>query len=109
MKPEIFQFVESTAWDKRYWDLCEATAKNLKTDGCTGVPDWYVWTCWEHDVHSKTNKTIYGLHLTVGEMNWILRRRIQQASVMGVASPVSWLYWVGTVIYRWWLNKPSTM
>ena len=95
---ELKWWLIETAWDKPYWELVEKRAKELLSDGCTGVPDWYIWTCWEHDIHNRTHKFLCGCELTFKQAAYIIRVRIQQASIFKVFSPLSWLRWVGVLI-----------
>lgn len=92
---EISKWLEDTAWDKEYWADIKSLAQTLKSDGCTGVPDWMVWTCWEHDIHYRTHRTIDGDYLTRKDADYILRVRIQQSSGFKIFSPISWWRWAG--------------
>ena len=49
------EWLEETAWDKDYWRNIGLTAEMLESDGCSGVPDWFIWSCLEHDVHYRTH------------------------------------------------------
>lgn len=70
----------------------------IRSDGCSGVPDWRVWTCWEHDIHYKHARTLAGAKLNRRQADWILRRRIEQASELGALSAHAWFWWVGVRI-----------
>ena len=39
---------------ERYWKLMRAKARELKSDGCSGVSEWKQPCCLEHDVHYRT-------------------------------------------------------
>jgi hypothetical protein len=89
------QWLEETAWDRIYWSDVRSRAQELKADGCSGVPDWMVWTCLEHDVHYRTHKTLNGTPITKTTSDYVFRVRIQQGSALGRFSPVSWWRWLG--------------
>lgn len=88
-------WLEKTAWDRVYWSDIRAKARELDADGCTGVPDWMVWTCLEHDVHYRTHHRLDGTPITRTEADQVFRVRIQQGSPFGRFSPVSWWRWLG--------------
>ena len=90
------QWLTDTAWDRVYWSRVRDRAQELDADGCSGVPDWMVWTCYEHDVHYRTHATLEGRPLTRRQADWCFRVRIQQSSALGAFSPVSWWRWLGT-------------
>jgi len=80
--------------DKAYWDLIEQWAK-MQSDGCTGVPDFYVQACWEHDYHHKYGCTLFGDPITFEETNTRFRQVIQMHSMLRWFSPLSWTRWIG--------------
>ena len=92
---ELKRWLKSTAWDRVYWSLVRERARAIKADGCSGVPDWMVWTCYEHDIHYRYHMTLEGGHIDKAQADYCLRVRIQQGSAMGVLSPVSWWRWAG--------------
>lgn len=93
------QFLMETAWDRVYWSAVRERARELNADGCSGVPDWMVWTCYEHDVHYATHATLYGRALTRKQADYCFRVRIQQGSALGAFSPVAWWRWVGVRVF----------
>lgn len=95
---ELFRFLERTAWDHVYWECIERRAKELKSDGCTGTGEWFRASCLEHDIHTRTHKTFFDDPITFQQAAYAIRRRVQQASVLGVFSPVSWVRWLGVEI-----------
>jgi len=95
---ELFRFLERTAWDEIYWERVKSRALQLKSDGCTGVPDWFLYSCEEHDIHYRTHKTILSDDLDRDQADYVLRRRVQQGSVFGWLSPISWIRWTGVRI-----------
>lgn len=67
------------------------------------MPDFYLPACLEHDIHYRTHETIWGTAITKGEADWIIHRRIQQWSWLGILSPMAWWrYWV----LRGFVQKP---
>jgi hypothetical protein len=39
-----------------YWLFIEKEARRTGSDGCTGVSDWNIECCWEHDLACWSNK-----------------------------------------------------
>jgi len=107
-KAQLFRFIERTAWDEAYWLRMDKRALELKSDGCTGVPDTYLYSCKEHDIHTRTHKTVQGEIITFNQAAYCIRRRVQQGSVLGSLSPISWFRWVGVHIFghRPWEEGP---
>ena len=81
--------------DKEYWKRVAHKAIDLDSDGCTGVPDFYITGCYEHDVHYRTHKTLDGKPITRAESDRQLRQYIQSKSKFGRFSPMAWWRWVG--------------
>lgn len=73
--------------DKRF--LIERKAKELDSDGCTGVPDFYVIACWWHDICYRTHCDFNGQPVTKREADTILRWSIQHESTFGRLSPMA--------------------
>ena len=80
-----------------YWLAILMWARS-HSDGCTGVPDFYLEACSEHDFHYRYGMTLYGQPITFREANTRFRRVIQMLSWWGVLSPVSWWRWAGVSI-----------
>lgn len=90
--------------DRAYWDKVRKAAEAQGTDGCTGVKDWFVECCWQHDIEWR-GKTVDGEPLSRAECNARFRRCIQRRSVLhhvtvfgynvGRLSPLSWARWAG--------------
>lgn len=85
--------------DAAYWEKVRFTAHQLETDGCTGVADIYVDSCYEHDIHCRTHRTVYGRALTSADAAAIFRERIQEFSWLGRLSPVSWWRWAAVRVF----------
>lgn len=43
-KDELDLWLKATAWAPSYWESVDAKAKDLGTDYCTGVIDFFWWT-----------------------------------------------------------------
>lgn len=84
-----------------YWGRVRHVARQLGSDGCTGVKDWYLDSCFEHDIHWRLGQTIDGYLISIAEANTRLRLVIQSRSRFGVLSPLSWGRYVGTSIFGW--------
>src|SRR3990167_4288222 len=85
--------------DKAYWVLVKQKARDLEADGCSGVPDFYVDSCLEHDIHYRTHATVYGLELTRTEADAVLRERIQEMSWLDGFTPMAWWRWAGDRLF----------
>lgn len=76
----------------REWDLIWAYTKS---DGCTGVIDYLVKSCWEHDFYFRTHHDFCGKVISFWEANRRYRIRMQRCSKLGILSPISWWRWLG--------------
>lgn len=90
-----------------YWERVRFVAKELHSDGCSGVPDFYVDACFEHDIHWRTGCTLDGETITTAQANTRFRRVIQSRSKMGILSPLSWWRWAGVSIGAKFLKHQS--
>lgn len=87
-------------WTDEYRELVRAKAIELKSDGCTGVPDFHVDGCYEHDIAYRTGKDIYGNPITRAEADRRFRIYHQKHSYLaklklGFFSPMAWWRWAG--------------
>ena len=73
------------------WDLVHAYTKS---DGCTGVIDFYIQACIEHDFYFRTHHDFSGKVISFYEANRRFRIRIQRLSRLGLISPLSWVRWL---------------
>lgn len=80
--------------DPRYAGLVVTIAFALNTDGCSGVPDFYVLGCYEHDISYRTGRDAFGNPITREEADLRLRWFIQMKSPARAASPMSWWRWL---------------
>ena len=74
-------------------------ASQLNADGCSGVPDFYLDACLEHDIHYRTHAWVNGDPIFNSEADTRLRRVIQSRSLFGVLSPMSWWRWAGVSLF----------
>lgn len=81
--------------DTAYWRLVEQWAHQCQSDGCTGVPDFYIEACWEHDYHYRYGVTLFGEPISFQEANLRFRQAIQMRSRLRWFSPISWERWLG--------------
>lgn len=78
-----------------YVKLVEEKAAALGADGCTGVLDFYLLGCLEHDIAYRTHRDPLGNDLDKATADQRLRWYIQHRSPFGVVSPMSWWRWLG--------------
>ena len=89
------RFGHRALWhDPTYVLRIEALCAALNCDGCTGVPDFYLNGCLEHDIAYRTGRDALGNIITRAEADDRLRWYIQDHSVFGWLSPMAW--------WRWW-------
>ena len=81
--------------DDAYWERVEKKAKELNSDGCTGVVDFHIRCCWEHDIAYVLGTTVDGVPQDKATTDAEFRRCIQSQSKFGVLSPMSWVRWLG--------------
>lgn len=96
MKDRELRFVP--ARDSYYWVKVRRRAKELKSDGCTGVAEFYQDACFEHDIHWRTGYTLGGDRITTRQANMRFRRVIQDRSPFGLLSPMSWWRWAAVSV-----------
>ncbi len=77
-----------------YWLHIRERAKRLESDGCSGVPDFYLDACLEHDIHYRTHRWLDGLPIFKSEADERFRQVIQSRSAFGLFSPMSWWRWL---------------
>lgn len=81
-------------WTPHYIALVEAKAEELDSDGCSGVPDFFLLGCFEHDIHYRTHKDVWGGPITKCQADTRLKYYIQMRSWFGRFSPMAWWrYW----------------
>ena len=97
---------------EEYWQRVRERAAELGSDGCSGVPDFYLDCCLEHDIHYRTGYRLDGTRLTREDADTQLRQCIQARSTFGRLSPMAWWRWAGVRLFgqRAWPNwtAPTT-
>ncbi len=93
--------------DSPYWRHVKVGALYLESDGCTLVSDLFLDACYEHDIHWRTGRTVYGNVITRKQANTRFRRVIQSRSRFGGCSPLSWVRWLGVSIGQWFIRPKS--
>lgn len=86
-------WITNTDDDMRYWRRVRVRATELRSDGCSGVPDFYKDACLEHDIHYRTHRYMSGDPIDKQTADLILKRRIQSWSLFGSYSPMAWWRW----------------
>lgn len=99
MMPRYEKLGLPSGYDLSYWSQIYTKAKEIEANGCTGVSEIYRDSCYEHDIHYGTGKTIYGKPLTRGDADAIFWERIVELSPLGVFSPVGWIRWMGVRMF----------
>lgn len=90
---------------EEYWQRVRERAAELGSDGCTGVPDFYIRCCWEHDIAASTGRDLAGTPVTWAQAAETFRRCIQAHSPLGVFSPLSWWRWGAVRLHGWWNDR----
>lgn len=88
--------------DPQYVLRVERIAAILKADGCTGVPDFYLLGCLEHDIAYRTHCDPWGRPLNKRTADMRLRWYISMRSVFDGYSPMAWWRWLAV---KWWGKK----
>jgi len=82
----------------------------LKSDGCSGVPDFYLMSCWEHDIAYRTGiGYIDNQQISRKEADTRMKWHIQLCSKLGRFSPMSyWRYhWIRWRSRKHWKGNPD--
>jgi hypothetical protein len=87
--------VSTSEKDEAYWQLVRDIAEAIESDGCTGVIDFHLNCCLEHDIAYQMGCDVFGQPLSRAEADATLRRCIQAQSRFGVWSPMAWVRWLG--------------
>lgn len=89
-------------WTADYVQLVEFMAASVHADGCSGVPDFYLMGCLEHDIAYRTHADPFGQPITKAEADQRMRWYVQMRSPFGVFSPMSWWRWFAV---KWWAGR----
>lgn len=87
--------------NRAYQSAIRRWARDLKSDGCTGVPDIRLAACLEHDCHWRTGKTLWGDPITIQQANnrfWDSTRRLAPIKRFNYLDPVAAWRWAGVSI-----------
>ena len=79
-------------------------ARALRSDGCTGVPDFTITDCcYEHDIYYRTHRRV-GSEKSISRWraDWRLMRCIQRRGTWPEAIFVAPAYWIGVRLFAWW-------
>ena len=81
-----------TRWkDAEYASEVRDMGRNMMSDGCSGVPDFYLIVCIEHDIHYATHMDFWTAEIIVQEdADKYLKWGIQHHSWFGRWSPMAW-------------------
>ena len=89
--------------DQRYWKWVREIAQDLKSDGCSAIPylsnEFFEDCCFEHDIHYRTGKTIFGDPITRAQADQRLRECIQIRSDLGKLDPLAWWRWAAVRLF----------
>ena len=76
--------------DLYFWGRVRLIARQLKSDGCTGVPEFYRDACLLHDLLYRSGCDLDGKPITRKEADAAMKQVIQDRSKLGRFSPLSW-------------------
>lgn len=71
----------------------------IASDGCSGVPDFYLDYCIIHDWWFRTHRNLDGTPITFDEANRGLAEGIRSKSILGRFSPMAWWRYLG--VTKW--------
>lgn len=71
----------------------------IQSDGCSGVPDFFVEECIKHDFYYRTHHDFSGRLIRKKDADLRFRRGIQNKSKIGAMSPLSWWRWLGVTLF----------
>lgn len=91
-----------------YWAIVCKAAALLQSDCCTCAPDICMDACYEHDIHWRTGRTVFGVPITTAQSNRRLRKVMQSRSPLGGKSFFAQWYWYGVTIGAKFLKHKST-
>lgn len=80
------------------WDYAEIGAF-IATDGCSGVPDFYLNCCIIHDWWYRTHRNLDGTPISKYQADKGLEQCIQADSPLGRWSPMAW--WRRRALRKW--------
>ncbi|KKL79556.1 hypothetical protein LCGC14_2013650 [marine sediment metagenome] len=90
-KDYIERWENPPAYGVDYANQVRSAAKDILSDGCSGVFDWFLLVCQEHDWHYSYHKCLYtNAPLTQEDADRYLMWGIQYFSSFGRCSPMAW-------------------
>lgn len=90
-----FLKVDEEPDDRFYQEI----AKEIKSDGCTGVLEIHHNCCVVHDLGYRKGVDVYGRPVTRREVDAEFRRCNQRNSPLGRFSPDAWIRWAGVRVF----------
>ena len=84
---------------ENYWSEVRRLAKELGSDGCTGVSEMYRDCCYEHDIAYRTGADLYGEPMTREQADGQFCKCIQGRSPFGKLSPMALWRWAGVRLF----------
>lgn len=91
--------VTTRKWEELTPEDVGRIATAINSDGCTGVPDFYLHCCTIHDFWYTTHHDINGHPITRQEADRRFRECIQSRSRFGGLSPMAWWRWLGVRLF----------
>lgn len=85
--------------EQEYWKSVRDRAAELKSDGCTGVVDFYKDCCLLHDIFYRTHRNLFGEPITKAEADKALRDCIRKKSRFGFWNPMATWRWLGVKFF----------
>ena len=77
--------------ESKYRNCVRRKASVIQSDGCSGVPDFYIDGCLEHDIHYSTHLDLYtNSQINQEYADMCLKWYIQYHSILGRLSPIAW-------------------
>lgn len=93
-------------WQKPWYrDYIRRSAKEIASDGCSGVPDFFRDGCLEHDFHYYYHADWLNKPITKAEADERLKWYIQDHSWFGKWSPMAW--WRHKAVMRWFTKTAN--
>lgn len=92
--------------DEEYWQEVERRALELRTDGCSGLLQWFKRYCYEHDIHYRTHKTLDGMPIGKWKSDAIFAwRHIQDSPIAAGTGIIRWLGLTAAGWKAWYDDK----
>lgn len=82
--------LSSLDWKKLNPDDYYRIGKFIASDGCTGVPDFFLDGCKLHDFWYRTHRNLDGTPITELQADKGLEQYIWKHSIFGRFSPMAW-------------------